>query len=65
MDGGAWWAVVHGLQRVRHNLATKQQQHNLIFYQLYYFEEQANLKDDGFTIKLHIIHCCYCCSVTQ
>ena len=19
MDGGAWWATVHGLQRVRHN----------------------------------------------
>ena len=23
MDQGAWWAIVHGLQRVRHNLATK------------------------------------------
>ena len=26
MDGGAWWATVHELQRVRHDLATKQQQ---------------------------------------
>ena len=22
MDGGAWWATVHGSQRVRHDLAT-------------------------------------------
>ena len=22
----AWWAIVHGLQRVRHNLVTKHQQ---------------------------------------
>ena len=22
MDGGAWWAIVHGLQRVRHDWAT-------------------------------------------
>ena len=26
MDRGAWWATVHGLTRVRHNLATDQQQ---------------------------------------
>ena len=25
-DRGAWWAIVHGSQRVRHNLVTKQQQ---------------------------------------
>ena len=24
MDRGAWWATVHGLQKVGHNLATKQ-----------------------------------------
>ena len=24
-DGGAWWATVHGVPRVRHDLATKQQ----------------------------------------
>ena len=23
MDRGAWWAVVHGVARVAHNLATK------------------------------------------
>jgi len=23
MDGGAWWAAVHGVARVRHDLATK------------------------------------------
>ena len=23
MDRGAWWAAVHGLQRIRHNLAIK------------------------------------------
>ena len=23
MDGGAWWATVHGVARVRHDLATK------------------------------------------
>ena len=27
MDRGAWRATVHGLQRVRHDLVTKQQQH--------------------------------------
>ena len=26
MDRGAWWAAVQGVARVRHNLATKQQQ---------------------------------------
>ena len=26
MDRGVWWAAVHGLQRVRHDLATKPQQ---------------------------------------
>ena len=26
MDRGAWPALVHGLQRVRHNLVTEQQQ---------------------------------------
>ena len=25
IDRGAWWATVHGLQRVRHDLVTKQQ----------------------------------------
>ena len=24
MDRGAWWATVHGIPRVRHDLATKQ-----------------------------------------
>ena len=26
MDRGAWWAIVHGSQRVKHDLETKQQQ---------------------------------------
>ena len=26
MDRGAWWATVHGVARVRHDLAIKQQQ---------------------------------------
>ena len=26
MDGGAWWATVHGVARVRYDLVTKQQQ---------------------------------------
>ena len=26
MDGGLWWGTVHGVQRARHDLATKQQQ---------------------------------------
>ena len=25
MDGGAWWATIHGVARVGHSLATKQQ----------------------------------------
>ena len=30
MDWGAWWATVHGSQRVKHDLETKQQQQNHI-----------------------------------
>ena len=30
MDRGAWWATVHGVTRVRHNLATKPTFLNLI-----------------------------------
>ena len=26
MDSGAWWAVLHGVSKVRHNLVTTQQQ---------------------------------------
>ena len=26
MDKGAWWATIHVVQRVKHNLETKQQQ---------------------------------------
>ena len=26
MDRGAWWATVHGVARVRHDLVTKRQQ---------------------------------------
>ena len=25
MDRGAWWATVHGVKKVRHDLVTKQQ----------------------------------------
>ena len=31
MDRGAWQATLHGVARVRHNLATKQQQQNIFF----------------------------------
>ena len=30
MDRGAWWAIAHGVTRVRHNLATKQASKTLI-----------------------------------
>ena len=30
MDRGAWWLQSMGLQRIRHNLVTKQQQHILL-----------------------------------
>ena len=30
MDRGAWWATVHRAQRVRHNIATKQQMKELM-----------------------------------
>ena len=26
-ERGAWWATVHGVTRVRHDLATEEQQH--------------------------------------
>ena len=28
MDRGAWWATVHGVTRVRHDLVTKLQHHH-------------------------------------
>ena len=38
MDRGAWWATVHGVSRVRHDLATKllllQQLKHLYWYNL-------------------------------
>ena len=30
MDRGTWWAIVMGLQRVRHDLAAEQQQKKLV-----------------------------------
>ena len=30
MDRGAWQATVHGVQRVGHDLATEQQQQNML-----------------------------------
>ena len=32
MDRGAWWATVHGITRVRHDLVTKQQQPTTGYY---------------------------------
>ena len=29
MDGGAWWATVHGVARVKHDLATETHKLNL------------------------------------
>ena len=37
-DRGAWQATVHGLQRVRHDLATKPQQKAC--FQHYYYKEK-------------------------
>ena len=34
MDRGAWWASVHGVARVGHNLATKLTTNNLIKWDL-------------------------------
>ena len=31
MDRGAWWATVHVVAKVRPELATRQQQHTLIY----------------------------------
>ena len=41
--GGAWRATVHGLKRVRFDLATKQQQTAilLLFYALVFFSHEA------------------------
>ena len=30
MDRGAWWAIVHGVTRVGHDLATKSHHHPMI-----------------------------------
>ena len=35
MDIGAWWAIAHwNYERVRHDLATKQQQQNQLYFNL-------------------------------
>ena len=31
MDKGAWWATVHGVTRVEHDLAIEQKQHHNVF----------------------------------
>ena len=33
MDGGAWWATVHGVTRTGHDLATKPLLYSLFFYE--------------------------------
>ena len=33
MDRGAWWATVHGVTRVRHDLASKAETSNEVFQQ--------------------------------
>ena len=36
MDRGAWWATVHGIVRVRHELATKQDQQESFLFHFWY-----------------------------
>ena len=38
MDRGAWWATVHGVARVGHNLATKPPPVGVMEFQLSYFK---------------------------
>ena len=44
MDRGAWWATVHGIVRVRHELATKQDQQEKFFYFIFGTIHLQNLK---------------------
>ena len=37
MDRGAWWAIVHGVARVRHNLVTKQQIYIYVYIYIYIY----------------------------
>ena len=30
MDRGAWQVIIHGVQRIRHNLVTEQQQEDIL-----------------------------------
>ena len=42
MDRGAWWSIVHGVTRVRHSLATKQQ-HQVVTFVLHWKQQIMNL----------------------
>ena len=37
-DRGAWWATVHGIARVGHDLATKTPNHQNLLVHLHYYE---------------------------
>ena len=46
MDGGAWCVTVHGVARVKHDLATKQQQQLFLCLNIFiisHFEDAPSL----------------------
>ena len=42
MDRGAWWATVHGVTRVGHNLATKPPPPQMYVANAFYTKKHAN-----------------------
>ena len=43
MDRGAWQVILHGVQRIRHNLVTKQQQQDILA-STHYLNQKFELK---------------------
>ena len=47
MDRGAWQATIHGVTRVRHDLATIPHHHHHLFYQECYWKSDKQRENDS------------------
>ena len=60
MDRGAWWATVHGVTRVGHNLMT-----NHLGMMEVFFNVWIHTWEYAKHVQVKFLKCCCCCSVTQ
>ena len=55
IDRGAWWATVHGITRVGHDLATKLPPPYVCIYIYVYIERDTHTQVDLWTRKLRVL----------